>query len=76
MLEGISFLAIVRFGALLADHTLKRSDLPRLIHATQQDVERPVLDHHHNDVIQAFTWQAGSPAVSVLARRAPSVSAS
>ena len=28
MLEGISFLAIVRFGALLADHTLKRSDLP------------------------------------------------
>ena len=41
-----------RVRQLLSDHALERRDLPRLVQAAQQVVERPVLEHDDDDVIQ------------------------
>ena len=41
-----------RVRQLLADDALERGDLSRFVQTTQQVVERPVLEHHHDHVVQ------------------------
>lgn len=42
-----------RVAQLLAEHALEGGHLTRLVQPTQQVVERAVLEHDHNDVIQS-----------------------
>jgi hypothetical protein len=41
-----------RVAQVLVEHTLEGGHLARLVQAAEQVVERPVLEHHHNDVVQ------------------------
>jgi hypothetical protein len=42
-----------RVAEVLADHPLERLHLTRLVQAPEQVVERAVLEHDHDDVVES-----------------------
>jgi hypothetical protein len=41
-----------RVGEVLADHSLERLAIPRPVQTAKHVIQRPVLKHHHDHVIQ------------------------